>query len=161
MATVRSQRRAVDALTNAAAARQYADAGVQLAAQWIASDSNWRSSRVSGVWLNNKAFDRGTITVRGTDPLDGDLTNRPYDKLLIRSEGGRGGAKQIAEMTMIAQGRPIDALSLALHVAGELHVKLRDHADGAGGAGLDERNISEYRHGDGRVHAWRLCSRER
>src|SRR5678815_2784202 len=63
MATVRSQRRAVDALTNAAAARQYADAGVQLAAQWIASDSNWRSSRVSGVWLNNKAFDRGTITV--------------------------------------------------------------------------------------------------
>lgn len=122
MATVRSQRRAVDALVDTATARQYADSGVQVAAQWIASDSNWRTSRVSGVWLNNQVFDGGTITVSGTDPVDGNLSNRPYDKLVIRSEGRRGAARQIEEVTMVAQGTALDALSLAVHTAGELHV---------------------------------------
>jgi hypothetical protein len=122
MAQVRSQRAAVEASVNAARARHAAEAGVELAAQWVAADSNWRQNRNSGSWKSDLDIGGPLCTIEGIDPIDGNFRNRPYDPLLLRATATRGGSTQSVQARMKAVGTPINALELALHVVGELKV---------------------------------------
>lgn len=122
MAQVRAQRAGVSAAVDAAQARQAAESGVELAAQWVASESNWRSTRTSGPWKSGLGIGGALCSVEGTDPIDGNFQNRPYDPLVLRATATRGSATQIVQATMTAVGTPLNCLSLALHSAGEIQV---------------------------------------
>lgn len=122
MAQVRSQRASVESTVNATRARHAAEAGVELAAQWVAADSNWRQNRNSGAWRSGLDIGGPLCTVEGIDPIDGNFRNRPYDPLLLRATATRGGVTQIVQARMKAVGTPINSLALALHSVGELQV---------------------------------------
>lgn len=122
LAMVRAQRLTAATAADSDAARLYAESAVELGLQLIASDTEWRKSRASGAWIASQAIEGGTLTVEGIDPVDGDLANRPTDPLVLRGTGRRGSAVQVVEVTLGASGVPIDALSMALHTAGQLRV---------------------------------------
>src|ERR1043165_6210483 len=114
LAAVRSQRVTAQASVDTVKARLYAESGVELAMQWISSDSNWRTNRISGAWATNLAIDDGYVTISGTDTTDGSLSNRPYDPVVIQSTGTRGMATQIVQATLVPTGTPLDALGMAI-----------------------------------------------
>ncbi len=122
LATLRSQRLAVTTSIDAAKARLYADSAAEIGMQMIAADSNWRNDYASGSWITKQAIDDGTFSLSVTDPIDNNLANRPTDSILVTGTGMRGNATQIVQGTMVARGTPLDALAMALTVAGDLHV---------------------------------------
>jgi hypothetical protein len=122
MAGMRSQRLTVRAETDMAQARLIADSGVELAMQWLTADVNWRQNHPGGGWTTTVPIGDGQAQVRITDPGDNNLGNRPSDPVLIQSTGTRGSAVQIVQATLTATGAPLDALAMALHTAGELHI---------------------------------------
>lgn len=122
VAQVRSQRAGVAAVVDAAQARHAAESGVELAAQWVAGDGNWRSTRPHGEWKAGLALGGALCTVEGIDPIDGNFRNRAYDPLLLRATATRGGATQIVQARMKAVGTPLNVLSLGLHALGEVQV---------------------------------------
>jgi hypothetical protein len=122
IAVVRAQARANDALSDASEARQYALSGIELGRLWISQDPNWRSNRSNGVWASNQPIGNGTFTLEGTDPIDGNLGNRPHDPLVLKATGKKGQAVQILQVTLTASPVPLPALQYALHTGGQLHV---------------------------------------
>jgi hypothetical protein len=104
-------------------ARAHAQSGVELAAQWVASDPLWRTSRTSGMWISDLALDGSIISIEATDPIDGNFLNRPTDPLLIRATAVRGRARQIVESRLDASGTPLDVLSTAIYTPGELRIR--------------------------------------
>src|ERR1700690_4474052 len=85
LANVRAQRLTVRANADTDKARLYAESGVELAMQFVAADSNWRQNRSSGVWATGQTLGDGAITISGTDAIEGNLANRPYDPVVIQS----------------------------------------------------------------------------
>jgi Tfp pilus assembly protein PilX len=120
---VRSQYRAWRTLTDAAEARQNALSAIELGRLWISQDPNWRSNRGSGVWASNQPMASGTFTLEATDPLDGDLTNRPHDPVVLKAIGVKGHSRHIVQVTLTASPEPLPALRCAAHTGGQLHVK--------------------------------------
>jgi len=119
---VRGQRLQVNAAIDTDQARLNAEAGAELAIQRIASDSNWRTTFASGTIANKLPLSSGTYSVTVTDPVDGNLGNRTTDPVVLRCTGSRGVATQILEVTLDPVGAPIDALAMAIHTVGELHI---------------------------------------
>jgi hypothetical protein len=113
---------ASSALRSAAEARENALAGVELAGLWIANDANWRINRSPGAWAADLPLAQGTVSVQVSEPIDGNLANRPYDALRVRSTGKSGDALQTWEVTLNAQPEPLPALSYALHCRGQLRI---------------------------------------
>lgn len=122
VATLRSQRSTVTLTSDAAKARCFAQSAAQIGMQLIASDANWRQNHTSGAWVTNQTIDDGRLSLSVTDPLDGNLANRPTDSVIIQGTGMRGNATQMIQATMVATGTPIDALAMAIHTGGELHI---------------------------------------
>jgi hypothetical protein len=122
MAAVRVQRLAVDGATDTIKARELARSAVEIGATYVANDSNWRTNRAAGVWASRSLGD-GVMTIEGLDTLDASFTNRTTDPLTIRGTGLRGNARQMLEVTLTASGPPIDALTMAVHTAGQFHVR--------------------------------------
>lgn len=121
LSIVRSQRLTVTMQVDTVKARLYAQSAVEWGAQIIALDSNWRANHTSGVWYSGQPLGDGTITLEGID-ADGDLANRPTDALTLKATATRGAATQIVQATLTASGPPLDALGMALHTVGQLHV---------------------------------------
>lgn len=121
--STRVQARGTDANNDAAEARLYAQSGLELARLWISQDSRWRSTRVNGSWTDRLALGSGSISIDVSDPLDGDLTNRPHDSVQITAIGNKGSARQLLRQTLSARPVPLPALRYALHTAGEIRVQ--------------------------------------
>jgi hypothetical protein len=122
LAAVRVQRATATASMDLAKARLYAQSAVQLALQTMRSDGNWRNTRPAGVWIAGAPIDDGALRVEVTDPLDGNLANRSNDPVIVKGTGTKGQAQQIMQLTLAASGTPLDALSMALHTDGQLHI---------------------------------------
>lgn len=122
MATWRLQAAAANATADAAEARLNANSAVEAAAYYLNSDSNWRTNRSQGTWWSGVSIGRGTYAIAGTDPTDGDFTNRPYDNLLLTCTGRAGAATHVLTVTLKPQGTPIAALANAVTTVGQLHV---------------------------------------
>ncbi len=120
---LRSQYRAWRTLTDAAEARQNALSAIELGRLWISQDPHWRSNRGSGVWASNQPMASGSFTLEATDPLDGDLTNRPHDPVVLKAIGVKGPTRHIVQVTLTATPEPLPALRCAAHTGGQLHVK--------------------------------------
>ncbi len=104
-------------------ARQNAETGVNLLANYMAGNAAWRS-RAPGVWMNAVPLTRGTCTVQVSDPIDGSLSNNPFDPVLIRVTGARGRARYTLEFTAKPGGAPISALGSALCANGTVKISL-------------------------------------
>lgn len=123
MAAMRAQRASILLQHQTREARFLAESGVQLAMQWIAADANWRVNRPNGVWASDVPLGRGRLTIAVTDPVDGNLANRPTDPLIIQATAQVGQATQIVEVRAEASGPPLDCLRTAMHTAGQIHVR--------------------------------------
>ncbi len=118
---VRVQASAETALTTSLKARMNAEAGVELLAHDMSSNSAWRS-RAQGSWLVNVPLADGAVTVDATDPVDGNFATGSADSVLVRSRGLSGSATHILQVELEPVGTPIPALRMAVHTPGQLRV---------------------------------------
>lgn len=65
-----------------AKARAVAEAGLELAIQYVNEDDAWRSDKPSGLWLADQPLNGGTFSVYGTDD-DGDLADDAGDDVTL------------------------------------------------------------------------------
>ncbi|MBV8781636.1 MAG: hypothetical protein JO353_09580 [Phycisphaerae bacterium] len=115
-----AQRRSGESLNDAADARHYAKAAVDMGRYAISQDANWRTDYAPGTWINT-TMGSGSCSLGVIDPIDGNLGNRPYDAVRLTGTGYKGKAIQMVQATMVGSGTPIDALQYALFVPGMLH----------------------------------------
>jgi hypothetical protein len=118
----RSRLAASRAMSAAAEARDVAQSGIELACRWIAQDPNWRVNRSLGAWATDLPIGEGTVTIEVSEPIDGNLTNRPYDAVRVRATGRREQARQIWEVTLNADPDPLPLLQYGLHARGQLRI---------------------------------------
>lgn len=118
----RVQARGTDASNDAAEARLYAQSALELARLWISQDARWRSNRINGSWADRLSLGTGNISIDVSDPLDGDLNNRPHDSVQITAIGKKGSARQLLRQTLTARPVPLPALRYAIHTAGEFRI---------------------------------------
>jgi hypothetical protein len=128
----RSRLAATGAMYDAAEARDIAHSGIELACRWIAQDPNWRVNRSLGEWATDLPLGEGSVTIEVSEPIDGDLANRPYDAVRVRSTGRRDQARQIWEVTLNADPEPLPLLQYGLHTRSQLRI--------GGGHSLTVRN---------------------
>ncbi|MGQ9574698.1 MAG: hypothetical protein ACUVUC_05225 [Thermoguttaceae bacterium] len=119
---VRAQLRAASSLADAAEARWYALSAVELGRMWINKDPAWRTNRTTGLWASEQPLGSGSFTLEVTDPVDGDLANRPHDPVIFKATGIKGSCRQMLEVTLSAAPQALPALSFALHTGGQLHI---------------------------------------
>jgi hypothetical protein len=119
----RVQGRMASDVNDGLAARSYAEAAVELGRLWMRQDANWRTNRPHGAWATNQPIGWGTFSLVVTDPLDGNLGNRPHDAVRLTATGIRGNARHVLEVTLQASPVPLPALHYALHTAGQLHIE--------------------------------------
>jgi hypothetical protein len=119
---IRAQARAANGMGDAAEARQYALSAIELGRLWIAQDPNWRTNRTCGVWASQQPIGSGTFTLAVSDPVDGNLANRPHDPVVFTATGVKGQARQVIQVTLAANPVPLPALQYALVTGGQLHV---------------------------------------
>jgi len=118
----RAQARAAALLGEEAEARYYALSAIELGRLWIAQDPQWRTNRQNGVWASNQPIGSGTFTLEVTDPVDGNLANRPHDPVIVKATAMKGLARQVIQVTLTANPTPLPALACALHTGGQLHL---------------------------------------
>ncbi|MCZ6835164.1 MAG: hypothetical protein O7G85_05255 [Planctomycetota bacterium] len=108
-------------------ARLCAQAGIEMAAYWLENDSDWRTTRVNGYWVNGYDVGDGKFTLKITDPVDADLADSNSDSILVYSKGTRGDARHILEVTMDAHSSvvlpPIEALGFTLLTGADLSIQ--------------------------------------
>jgi hypothetical protein len=119
----RARLAAAGPLRDALGAQENARAGVELAAAWIANDPNWRINRSLGMWAKDLPLTQGTVSIEASEPIDGNLVNRPYDAVRLLCTGQSETARQLWEVTLQADPEPLPALQYALHCSGQLRVK--------------------------------------
>jgi hypothetical protein len=123
MMVARIQARTSGQLNDLAEAQRYALSAIELGRARVAQDSNWRANNPNGVWIANQAIGAGTVSLEGTDPIDGNFTNRPHDGVILRGTGRKGRAIARAEVSLTAKPVPLPALGMAIHTRGQLHLR--------------------------------------
>ena len=117
-----AQRHGSESLNDAADARSYAAAAIDLGRLMISQDATWRTDKTSGPWISGMAIGAGSCSLGVTDPIDGILSNRPYDTVILSATGYKGRAIQMMQTTLAANPTPLDALAYPLFVPGMLHI---------------------------------------
>lgn len=118
----RAQLKASALSDDAIQAQLAARSGLELARQWINSDSSWRTTRTNGTWAANLRIGAASVSIDVVDPTDGDLSNREYDSVVITSTAEYGRAKQGMSVTLVASPTPLPVLAYATHTNGEMLV---------------------------------------
>ncbi|HYE62603.1 MAG TPA: hypothetical protein VD997_11465 [Phycisphaerales bacterium] len=121
MYTVRLQGRRDALVADSTQARACAEAGVEIAAQLITSNSNWRT-RTNGTWVNAMALGPGSVTVEVTDPIDSNLANDTSQGVLIKATGRAGEATHILSVNASPRGTAISSLGMALAAQGPVRI---------------------------------------
>ncbi len=120
---VRGEARITSAAGDIAEVRLYALSAIELGRLWISKDSNWRSNRSQGVWATGQPIGSGSFTLEVTDPIDGNLANRPHDPVVMKATAVKGQARQILQVALVASPTPLPALAYPLHVGGQVHIR--------------------------------------
>jgi hypothetical protein len=107
---------------DAAAARQCALDGVEIAKLWIRQDVNWRINRTAGAWATDLATSSGTVTIEVADLVDGNMAKGQHDSLFVKCTGKKGTAKHIFSVTLRADPIPLSCLAYVAHTGGEIRV---------------------------------------
>lgn len=96
----RVTRRANEWCTDGAAARSHAISGIELGQAIIAQESNWRTNRGSGVWLNNQTIGTGSLTLTASIQSDADA-NANNNPVILEGTGYEGDAVQKVRVMLI------------------------------------------------------------
>jgi len=104
-------------------ARTCSQTGVQWALLKISTDPDWRTHYPNGQWVTGRGIDDGTFRVWVTDASDGDLTDSQYDGVTVKVAGYTGDARQLIQLELAADLRPLEALSTCLHAASDIEIK--------------------------------------
>lgn len=122
LVAVRAQMRAAYSAGDATEARQYALSAIELGRLWISEDPQWRTNRPHGVWVSSQPIGSGTYTLEVTDPVDGNLANRPHDPVVMKATAVKGQARHMVQVTLEASPVPLPGLAYPLQAGGEIHV---------------------------------------
>jgi len=98
-----------------AEARACAASAIEVGLLCIKQDSSWRTTWPNGAWLENKPLGEGRFSLEGVDPVDGALSDSPYEPVVLTGTGTRGAARHKAQVTLVPVIRPLEALSTCLH----------------------------------------------
>jgi len=104
-------------------ARTCAHAGLQWGFYQISQDPDWRTNFPNGRWVSSRAVDDGKFHLDVVDPTDGDLADAPEDPVVLTASGYRGQSRQLAQVSLVAEVVPLEALNTCLHAGGQLNVK--------------------------------------
>lgn len=109
-----SRRAAGQEALAATRARLAAVSGVDLAAYWLSSDSDWRFRMTSGYWASISLADGTTIDFAGLDPVDGDFSDDLRDpvRLLARARCGEAVACVAVTLETVTEALPVLSASL-------------------------------------------------
>lgn len=114
LASVRVQTRSIRLTRDGAEARAYAVSALELGLLQIKQNANWRMAVPNGAWFSNRELGGGRLTLEGTDPVDGVLTDSVYDPVVLTGTGTRGIASHTAQVTLVPNIKPLAALSTCL-----------------------------------------------
>ncbi len=124
MAAMRVQRRSASNLGDIAQARLNAISAVELGANWINDNqTSWRVTYTAAAATNTGiagtiAMPTGTSKIVASDPIDGDLTNRPTDPVLVCGIGTAGNARQKFQVQLNPVGTPLNQLRYGIASSG-------------------------------------------
>jgi hypothetical protein len=122
LAAVRLQMRSERLARDSAGARIYAVSAVEMGLLQVKQNSNWRTAWTNGPWLNNQSIGAGQFTLQGTDPVNGSLSDSPYDPLLLTGIGTQGNACHKAQVRLVPVIQPLDALRTCLQASGQIQI---------------------------------------
>jgi len=119
----RVERRRLRDQQDLAAARLYAQAGIEMALLRTVSDSNWRQNMVAGVWEGDQPIGRGFYSFSVSDQGDNDLLDADDDPVVILATGKSGAAVQRLQVTLVPEIRGLSCLEVSLHADDKLDFK--------------------------------------
>lgn len=121
LTAVRVQIRTASNSNDCEEARSYAQSGLELARNWINSDSSWRTNRTSGSTAT-LSFGAGSFAISMVDPVDNDFTNSPLDPVKITAVGYKGRAQQQLQVMLTPTPAGYSCLNAAIFSGGSLTV---------------------------------------
>jgi hypothetical protein len=115
LAAVRLQTQSARLGRDCAQARTCASSAIELGLLQIKTDSAWRTTWSSGVWLQDKPLGGGTFSLQGVDPSDGVLSDSAYEPLILTGTGVKGAARHKTQVTLVPVVKPLALLGACLH----------------------------------------------
>lgn len=117
---VNVQRRVSAGADDLAQARMSAQSAIEWGIQQISGNANWRSTFPNGPWTSNQPFAKGTLSLAGVDPTDGNLADDPMDPLTLTGTGAKGQARYRLRVDLTAEARAITGLGVPLSTGGNI-----------------------------------------
>lgn len=117
---MRIERRSAMRGHDAADARRYAQAAIEIGLQRIKGDPNWRTTFSSGVWELDRPIGDGTYTLEGIDPNDGILATPDSDSVVLIGTGRKGSTTQKFQVTLVKDTRGLSSLQVAMQAGNNL-----------------------------------------
>lgn len=122
LTTARIQRRQSGDASDMRQALVYAESGLQIAKHRMNSDSQWRNKLANGTWASDQAIGDGFYSFKGSDPLDNNLTNFPYDPVIIEASGKKGSSVQKLQSHMVITQPGLSCLASGIHAKEDLTI---------------------------------------
>ena len=132
LAVVRVQMRSSRLARDSDEARACAVSAVELGRLYVKQDSNWRTTRPNGTWVQDEPLGAGRFTLQGIDPQDGLLSDSIYEPVVLTGMGARGIARHKVQVTLVPIIKPLTALNTCLHASGLLQVKANNRITAIG-----------------------------
>ncbi|NOT01297.1 MAG: hypothetical protein HOP29_11790 [Phycisphaerales bacterium] len=114
------QRKAAAGADDLAQARRSAQSAIEWGLQRISANANWRATYPNGTWTANQPFAKGSLSLAGVDPTDGNLANDPLDPLTMTGTGTKGQATYRLRVALTAETRALTSLDVPLHAGGNI-----------------------------------------
>jgi len=119
---IRVQRRSTQMTRDTAEARLCAQSAVELGLLFVQTNPNWRSVWSNGTWISEQSLGKGTYSLKGVDPDDGDLADSEYDPLVLTGLGTCGVARHQTQVILVPDIMPLEALNTCIHTSGLLKI---------------------------------------
>ncbi len=119
---VRVDRRTVQLTQDTINARMAAQSALAWGLTYIEQTPNWRSDQSNGTWLADQSLGQATWSLQVEDDSDSDLSNSDYHPVRMTGIGSKGQARHQAQLTLIADTGPLEALNYCLHAGGDLTI---------------------------------------
>lgn len=117
---VRLERRWAEGSNDFLQARFLAQSAVEMGLFLIDDRADWRNTYPSGVWISDQPCGKGTYTLEGLDPNDGDLSNNDTDPVVLIGTGEQGQARYRLQVTLSPESTPLSCLEISLQVGTDL-----------------------------------------
>ncbi|MBM4025372.1 MAG: hypothetical protein FJ280_08185, partial [Planctomycetes bacterium] len=157
LAAVRLQMRSTRLARDCAEARACAVSALELGLLHVQQNPDWRTTQPNGVWLADKPLGAGRLTLAGTDPVDGVLSDSAYDPLVLTGTGSRGIARHKVQVTLTPVIKPLAVLETCLCASGLLRIETDKRLTAVGAPVATNSQLDNRGTLDGRAEAQSLA----